>query len=87
MAAIIVHYFVIAPVLRKLRNSEPFSSQAIQDRRVAVLDFIAAALFADREAGVRLAATIGSESKAAHPRSLLLRNDGALPHGDIHENK
>jgi TetR/AcrR family transcriptional regulator len=58
MVATIVYYFVIAPVVRKLRNTDPFSAKAIQDRRAAVLDLVAAALFADRESGVRMAASI-----------------------------
>lgn len=58
MAASIVHYFVVSPVIRKLRNIDPFSPEAVAQRRMAVLDFIAAALFLDREAGVKLASDI-----------------------------
>src|SRR5208283_207876 len=61
IAAINVHYFVIAPVTRKLFDRDPFSPEAICQRRGAVLDFVAAALFADREAGVKLAAQITSQ--------------------------
>lgn len=61
MVATIVFYFVTAPVLRQLRGLDPFSTAAIDARRRAVLDFIAAALFADREAGLQLAAKIASE--------------------------
>ena len=61
MVATIVFYFVTAPVLRQLRGFDPFSPEAIEARRAAVLDQIAAALFADREAGLRLAAQIAAE--------------------------
>ncbi len=60
MVASIVWYFVIAPVLRRLRPDNPYSWQARLDRRAAVLDFIAAALFVDREAGMKLAADIAA---------------------------
>lgn len=55
IAAINVHYFVIAPVARKLFDRDPYSPEAIAERRSAVLDFIAAALFADRTHGIKLA--------------------------------
>ncbi len=61
IAAINVHYFVIAPVARVLFDRDPYAPAAIRQRRSAVLDFIAAALFADREAGVRLAAEIARQ--------------------------
>jgi TetR/AcrR family transcriptional regulator len=60
MVATIVFYFVAAPVLRRLRETDPFSADALHTRRGAVLDHIAAALFADREAGLRLAAQISA---------------------------
>ena len=63
MVASIVFYFVTAPVQRKLRGTDPFSRAAIDARRKAVLDFIAAALFADREVGLRMAAQIASEGE------------------------
>jgi len=58
MASSIVWYFVVSPVLRRLRPGDPYSPQAIAERRAAVLDFIAAALFVDRSAGLKLAAEI-----------------------------
>ena len=70
MVAMIVFYFVTAPVLRQLRGVEPLSPVAIQARRAAVLDQIAAALFADREAGLRLAAQIAAPGEP--PDSALL---------------
>jgi AcrR family transcriptional regulator len=61
MAAAIVTYFV-SPVVPRLRHGDPYAPDAIQQRRAAVLDFIAAALFVDRAAGLKLAAKV-----AAHP--------------------
>jgi TetR/AcrR family transcriptional regulator len=58
MVGMIVHYFVVAPVARKLLSRDPFSQESLQQRRAAVLDFIAAALFADQCAGVKLAAKV-----------------------------
>jgi len=60
VAASIVHYFAVSPVLRHLRGEDPYTPQAIAKRRAAVLDFIAAALFVDREAGIKLAADIAT---------------------------
>jgi TetR/AcrR family transcriptional regulator len=60
MAATIVWYFVISPVVRRLRPDDPYSSRAIAQRRAAVLDFIAAALFVHRSAGLKLAAAVAS---------------------------
>jgi hypothetical protein len=56
----IVHYFAVAPMLAKFRPVDPFSPEALRQRRAAVLDFAAAALFADRDAGVLLAAHVAA---------------------------
>jgi TetR/AcrR family transcriptional regulator len=57
----IVHYFLTAPLRQKFMPKMDFNSpQAIRQRRAAVLDFIAAGLFADREAGIKLAAKIAA---------------------------
>jgi len=64
MAATIVWYFVVSPVVRRLRPGDPYSPQAIQQRRAAVLDFIAAALFVDRNAGLTLASEIAARPAA-----------------------
>jgi TetR/AcrR family transcriptional regulator len=69
MVASIVFYFVTAPVQQKLRGVDPFSPPAIDARRTAVLDFIAAALFADREEGLQLAAQLAEQTTS--PASLL----------------
>jgi TetR/AcrR family transcriptional regulator len=61
IAAINVHYFVIAPVTRALFGRDPYAPEAINHRRAAVLDFVAACLFTDREAGVKLATEIASQ--------------------------
>jgi hypothetical protein len=54
----IVHYFLTAPLRRKFMPEDTSHEEAIHNRRIAVLDFIAAALFADRDAGLKLAAKI-----------------------------
>jgi TetR/AcrR family transcriptional regulator len=58
MVGMIVHYFVVAPVARELFSRDPFSQEALEQRRAAVLDFIAAALFVDRAQGVKLATEV-----------------------------
>jgi TetR/AcrR family transcriptional regulator len=61
----IVHYFLTAPVRQKFMPHLDISSpRAIRQRRAAVLDFIAAALFADRDAGIKLAAEIATAPAA-----------------------
>jgi TetR/AcrR family transcriptional regulator len=54
----IVHYFLTAPLREKFMPERYPPVQVIQKRRAAVLDFIAAALFANRTAGIKLAAQI-----------------------------
>ena len=61
----IVHYFAVAPLLRKFRQAAPFSARAIEERRAAVLDFAAAALFTDRQAGIELAARVAAAERSA----------------------
>ena len=60
----IVHYFLTAPLRRKFQDEDPTSVSTIERRRAAVLDYIAAALFTDRSAGIRLAAEIAAASPA-----------------------
>jgi TetR/AcrR family transcriptional regulator len=45
MVAIIVFYFSSAPVMQRIVRFNPLSPERIAERRVAVLDFISAALF------------------------------------------
>jgi hypothetical protein len=81
MAAAIVSYFV-SPVVRRLRTSDPYAAEAVKQRRAAVLDFIAAALFVDRAAGLKLAAevaarpaeqTVSSKATTTHRTNLRRR--------------
>jgi hypothetical protein len=69
----IVHYFLTAPLRRKFMNENPSSAEVIQERRAAVLDFIAAALFTDRNAGVKLAAKIAAQK--VNPEASLIHNE------------
>jgi TetR/AcrR family transcriptional regulator len=45
MVALVVFYFISAPVLKTVAGIDPLSPQRIAERRAAVLDFISAALF------------------------------------------
>jgi TetR/AcrR family transcriptional regulator len=59
----IVHYFLTAPLRQKFMP-ELYAAprqQLIQERRAAVLDFIAAALFTNRESGIALAAMVAAQ--------------------------
>src|SRR5262249_50336025 len=47
MISTIVFYFINAPLLRLMHESDPLSPERIAQRRAAVLDFISAALFKD----------------------------------------
>ena len=67
----IVHYFLTAPLREKFMPQHHASTkQAIQQRRAAVLDFIAAGLFADRDAGIALAASVAAQPTARPGRAL-----------------
>jgi len=73
----IVHYFLTAPLRQKfMPELDGNSAEAIQARRAAVLDFIAAALFADRETGVKLAARIAAEKVNSADEFALRRKKG-----------
>ncbi|HXW91088.1 MAG TPA: TetR/AcrR family transcriptional regulator [Terriglobales bacterium] len=45
MVALVVFYFISAPVTKSVLGFDPLSAERIAERRAAVLDFIAAALF------------------------------------------
>jgi TetR/AcrR family transcriptional regulator len=45
MISMIVFYFTNAPVMRMMTGADPMSPERVAQRRVAVLDFISAALF------------------------------------------
>ena len=49
MIEFIVFYFSSAPVFRMISGTDPMSPSRIAERRAAVLDFISAALFRNRE--------------------------------------
>jgi len=46
--AVVVFYFINAPVMRMVSGADPLSPELIAARRAAVLDFISAALFRER---------------------------------------
>jgi len=45
MVALVVFYFISAPVLKSVTGFDPLSQPRVAERRAAVLDFISAALF------------------------------------------
>jgi TetR/AcrR family transcriptional regulator len=51
MVALVVFYFISAPVMRNVAGFDPLSPERIAERRDAVLDFISAALFLPQGAG------------------------------------
>jgi len=48
MVALVVFYFISAPVMKSVTGFDPLSPARIAERRAAVLDFISAALFQDQ---------------------------------------
>jgi hypothetical protein len=52
MVSVIVFYFSTAPVMKVMTGFDPMSPEYVTERRVAVLDFISAALFTPTK-GVR----------------------------------
>jgi TetR/AcrR family transcriptional regulator len=79
LIATIVFYFVTGPMRLRLRGADPFSPEAIQARRAAILDQIAAMLFADREAGLRLAAEFASNGGSAEISPFSVSKPRPLP--------
>ena len=64
----IVHWFLTAPLRQKFAPEMGMSGpRAIPQRRAATLDFIAAALFVDREKGTTLAASIAAAAESERP--------------------
>jgi TetR/AcrR family transcriptional regulator len=63
----IVHYFLTAPLRQRFLKLMPMPEPSIEERRAAVLDFIAAALFTDRQTGIKLAARISAAAPSNQP--------------------
>lgn len=61
-----VFFFLSAPVWRILLGSEPFSPDALEHRRKAVVEFLGQALFADRQRGAELAARVLADMPMPH---------------------
>jgi AcrR family transcriptional regulator len=49
MVALVVFYFISAPVMKNVAGFDPLSPEKIVERRAAVLDFVSAALFCQKE--------------------------------------
>jgi len=56
MVALVVFYFISAPVLKSVAGFDPLSPARLAERRSAVLDFISAALFQEPTAKLQGAA-------------------------------
>lgn len=61
MTGVNVFYFIASPVMREITGMEPMSPEMMARRRAAILDLAAAALFADREHGLKIAAEVLAE--------------------------
>ena len=59
-----VFYFNSAPIMRMIRGVDPFSPECIHRHIATALDFIGAAMFTDREHGIRLAKKIAGAASA-----------------------
>jgi len=57
-----VFYFLSAPVLRQVVPFEPFDTEVLRARRVALVEFLGQALFIDRKHGAELAARVLADS-------------------------
>ncbi len=73
----IVHFFLTAPLRRKFQNEDPLSQKVVERRRAAVLDFIAAALFSDREAGIQLAKEVARQGSCTPPAPIVPKKPNA----------
>jgi TetR/AcrR family transcriptional regulator len=49
MVALVVFYFISAPVMKTVAGFDPLSPEKIAERRAAVLDFVSAALFCTKD--------------------------------------
>lgn len=57
-----IFYFLGAPVWRIITSSEPFTPEALAERRKAIVEFLGQAIFADRQRGAELAARVLADS-------------------------
>jgi TetR/AcrR family transcriptional regulator len=49
MVALVVFYFISAPVMKSVTGFDPLSPAKVAERRAAVLDFVSAALFVEKQ--------------------------------------
>jgi TetR/AcrR family transcriptional regulator len=57
-----VFYFLSAPVWRIIHDNDPFTPEALDQRRRAVVEFLGQAIFADRQRGADTAARVLADS-------------------------
>ena len=77
-----VFYFISAPIMRAVRGIDPFSPRACRAHIASALDFIGAALFAERRQGIALAQMI-ARAPSALPRRSPQRADAILGAGGL----
>ncbi len=63
-----VFYFLSAPVWRLIEPFEPFDTEVLRTRRVALVEFLGQALFQDRRRGAELAAKVLADTPMPEPR-------------------
>lgn len=57
-----VFYFLSAPIWRMIGDEDPFSLEALTDRRKHLVEFLGQALFTDRQHGAALAAQVYADT-------------------------
>jgi TetR/AcrR family transcriptional regulator len=62
-----VFYFLSAPMMRLIADSEPFHPSALEFRRKAAVEYLGLALFTDRVHGARLAERVLAETPMPQP--------------------
>jgi hypothetical protein len=73
-----VFYFLIASKFRMLKAPEPFASEALAQRRKALVEFLGQAIFTDRRRGAALAAKVLADTPMpeVNPDRLMFRQNG-----------
>ena len=69
-----VFYFLSAPMMRLIGETDPFDRAALEFRRKAAVEYLGQAIFIDRDHGARLAARV----LAATPMPLTIKTPTAL---------
>lgn len=65
-----VFYFLSAPIWRLVIPFEPFDQEALRTRRIALVQFLGQAIFADRGHGAELAARVLADTPMPAPEAI-----------------